>query len=217
MRPPAALHRVPIVAALLALLWIGGSASRFSFWDYKYECVARDLCNYADVISGMEQHWTYFIVAAALLAVGIALHIWRGRTPPAHTRPASLLLLLSPALMWVMYLPVGFVTMFSGRHLMAAAACMVLIGAVWLASESLGAVRGARQDLAACYLAVALGVAATRVVWETWPEPNAAYNARLFAAWVLGAAAISVVLAAYKGLSWSSVVSSPRSPNRPIS
>ncbi len=87
MRTPAAVHRVPIVAALLALLWIGGSASRFSFWDYKYECVARDLCNYADVISGMQQHWTYFIAAVALLAVGIALHIWRaGLLRPARDR-----------------------------------------------------------------------------------------------------------------------------------
>ncbi len=49
--------------------------------------------------------------------------------------------------MWVMYLPVGLVTLFSGEHLMAAAAFPVLIGAVWLASESLGAVRGARLDL----------------------------------------------------------------------
>lgn len=113
-------HRLLIVSGLVGSVWIGFAASRFHFFDYQYECGLVDLCDYADVIRGREGHWLYFGVAALVLAVGVFLHVRRGRAVPPRPEPWSPLLLLVPGLAWALALPVAFLTMFWGDHLMAA-------------------------------------------------------------------------------------------------
>ena len=99
-------HRLLIVSGLVGSVWIGFAASRFHFFDYQYECGLVDLCDYADVIRGREGHWLYFGVAALVLAVGVFLHVRRGRAVPPRPEPWSPLLLLVPGLAWALALPV---------------------------------------------------------------------------------------------------------------
>lgn len=122
-------HRLLIVSGLVGSVWIGFAASRFHFFDYQYECGLVDLCDYADVIRGREGHWLYFGVAALVLAVGVFLHVRRGRAVPPRPEPWSPLLLLVPGLAWALALPVAFLTMFWGDHLMAAGLLALLVGA----------------------------------------------------------------------------------------
>lgn len=190
-------HRLLIVSGLVGSVWIGFAASRFHFFDYQYECGLVDLCDYADVIRGREGHWLYFGVAALVLAVGVFLHVRRGRAVPPRPEPWSPLLLLVPGLAWALALPVAFLTMFWGDHLMAAGLLALLVGAAWLASQALGRVRGPRIDLAACHAAVTVGAVLT-LVWLWVPQTAVFPEHQGVMAFLLGVGSVAAILGIYR-------------------
>lgn len=186
------IHRLPVLLGMGGLLIVAIRAAEWYAWGGP--CNEQHFCTWDQVTDARVALWRAAAACAAIIVIGVVLHIAIGRNAPRiDAAPITLVVAIIGVAASIVAVDfwVTFAAIFVSDHAVAFVKILTWLAISWALAVMLGRVRGSHIDVAISYFTAAVTTATTCLWIPGWVESGSAWT------WVGAAGVPALILLPY--------------------